>query len=220
MKQYSDNGKIFHGAYGYRWRQHFNIDQIALIIKRLSNDPTDRRCVLQIWDSTVDLDSNKIDIPCNTHVYFKVRENLLHMTVCCRSNDIIWGAYGANVVHFSVLQEYVAQRLGLEMGEYVQISDSYHAYVDVLKKTIAVLEEPVSSYPVLRNIKYPTEWKWDDLVSSEFYQLIADPLQQSWWKWRQYKDIKSAIESANKIQSADWKQACVQWLERRNKDVQ
>ena len=217
MKEYSDDGKILHGAYGYRWRNHFNVDQISLIIKRLSKDPTDRRCVLQIWDSMVDLDSSKVDIPCNTHVYFKIRGNLLHMTVCCRSNDIIWGAYGANVVHFSMLQEYVAQQLKLEMGEYVQISDSYHAYVEVLEKTVAVLKEKTIPYPDLVNIKFPTDWKWTDFELSALYQMIAHPLEESWRQWKQFKDIKSAIWAANQIQSDDWKQACVQWLERRDK---
>ena len=32
----------------------------------------------------------------------------LCMTVCNRSNDMLWGAYGANVVHMSMLQEFVA----------------------------------------------------------------------------------------------------------------
>ena len=48
------------------------------------------------------------EIPCNTAIYFKVREGKLNMTVSNRSNDVIWGTFGANVVHMSILQEYVA----------------------------------------------------------------------------------------------------------------
>jgi hypothetical protein len=50
------------------------------------------------------------------------------MTVCCRSNDAIWGAHGANAVHFSVLLEYLAARIGLQVGTLVQVSNNYHAY--------------------------------------------------------------------------------------------
>jgi hypothetical protein len=50
------------------------------------------------------------------------------MTVCNRSNDMLWGAYGANVVHMSMLQEFVAHNLNLPMGDYTQISDSFHIY--------------------------------------------------------------------------------------------
>ena len=66
----------------------------------------------------------------NTNIYFKIRENKLKMTVCCRSNDMLWGAYGVNVVHMSVLQEYMATMIGVEMGEYRQISDSFHIYTE------------------------------------------------------------------------------------------
>src|SRR3989304_1089903 len=31
MESYSDDGKTFHGAYGYRWRNHFHFDQLAII---------------------------------------------------------------------------------------------------------------------------------------------------------------------------------------------
>ena len=50
------------------------------------------------------------------------------MTVCNRSNDMLWGAYGANAVHMSMLQEYLASRLEIAVGEYTQISDSFHVY--------------------------------------------------------------------------------------------
>jgi hypothetical protein len=26
MREYSDDGEIFHGSYGYRWRHHFDLD--------------------------------------------------------------------------------------------------------------------------------------------------------------------------------------------------
>jgi hypothetical protein len=35
------------------------------------------------------------------------------MTVTNRSNDLCWGMLGANYVHFTILQEYLAARLGV-----------------------------------------------------------------------------------------------------------
>lgn len=72
MVTYSDYGKTFHGAYGHRWRQHFKdkdgnkIDQLAIVIKALKENPDDRRCVVQMWDSSVDLGKQGKDFPCNT----------------------------------------------------------------------------------------------------------------------------------------------------------
>lgn len=136
-----------HGAYGYRWLSHFDVDgggdldrlpdQLTTIVKLLQNNPYERRAVLTMWDPVADLGANKKDLPCNTHVYFRVRQTLdgavLDLTVCCRSNDIVWGAYGANAVHFSVLLEYMAARIGVSVGTMYQLSNNYHGYTATLK---------------------------------------------------------------------------------------
>lgn len=134
MEDFSDDGESLHGAYGYRWRRKFGLDQLEIIISRLRDDPNDRRCVLQMWDARADLGVNTKDAPCNTHIYFSRDERGdLDMSVCCRSNDMIWGAYGANVVHFSVLQEFMASAIGCGLGSYWQISNNYHAYARVFE---------------------------------------------------------------------------------------
>ncbi len=52
----------------------------------------------------------------------------LDMTVTNRSNDMVWGMLGANYVHFSFLQEYVAARVGAEVGRYHHFSNNLHVY--------------------------------------------------------------------------------------------
>ena len=154
MNSFSDDGKTFNGAYGYRWRNFYAKDQLNIIVERLKNNPDDRRCVVAMWECTNDLDRNTLDTPCNTHIYFKIRKNKVNMTVCCRSNDMIWGAYGANAVHFSMLQEYMASRIGVEVGVYNQISDSFHVYVDLFNEMDkAMPDEDFYSlkYPMIPN---------------------------------------------------------------------
>lgn len=63
---------------------------------------------------------------CHGHPHEQPR--YLNMTVFNRSNDLIWGTLGANVVHFSVLQEYMAARLGVKVGVYNQVSNNLHVY--------------------------------------------------------------------------------------------
>lgn len=139
--QFSDDGKIFNGAYGFRWRQKFGYDQLSQIIETLKANPADRRQVLSMWEPQDLYNRTTKDVPCNTHAYFSIdSDNLLHLTVCNRSNDMIWGAYGSNAVHFSMLQEYVAGRIGCGIGHYWQISNNFHAYVDIFEK-IKMLEE-------------------------------------------------------------------------------
>lgn len=140
IASYSDDGVHFHGAYGYRWRQYFDMeggaepgfpDQLNAIVRMLRKSHDERRAVLAAWDPVSDLERPDLkDLPCNTHLYFLIRNGHLTMTVCCRSNDIIWGCYGANVVHMSMLQEYLAARIGVPVGAYYQVSNSWHAYVE------------------------------------------------------------------------------------------
>jgi len=228
MDEYSDDGEVFHGAYGYRWRNHFSqdyrlLDQINIIIRRLKKDPIDRRCVLQMWDASYDLNVNKVDIPCNTHVYFKIRTEKLHMTVCCRSNDIIWGAYGANAVHFSMLQQYIADSLGVAMGPYVQISDSFHAYKNVFD-AYRIPEEglPCHSRELYDNFsntrfRIPRDLDFGDAMfyKSSFYKELIEPMTKAWdhWKNGEWQAAFDTVKSQMPIQ--DWRHACLEWLERR-----
>jgi thymidylate synthase len=54
----------------------------------------------------------------------------LNMTVFNRSNDLLWGALGANYCVFSFLQEYIATALELDVGTYNQVSNNMHVYIE------------------------------------------------------------------------------------------
>lgn len=137
FKDFSDDGLTLHGAYGERWRYRFGTDQLAVIAQELRDNPDSRRAVLAMWSPQADLAKSSKDIPCNTHAYFDMRGGRLNMTVCCRSNDIWWGAYGANAVHFSILLEYMAGCVGAPVGRYTQLSNNFHLYPAIVKPVIS-----------------------------------------------------------------------------------
>lgn len=86
--------------------------------------------------------------------------NVLDMTVTNRSNDMVWGMLGANYVHFTFLQEYVAARLGVEVGRYHHFTNNLHVY-----------DEPDN--PKLPKWK-PEEWLADKLVEGKnFYRCLV-----------------------------------------------
>lgn len=64
----------------------------------------------------------------NAHFDHEKGPRFLDMTVTNRSNDLIWGCLGANVVHFSFLQEYLAARIGVEVGLYHHFTNNMHVY--------------------------------------------------------------------------------------------
>ncbi len=166
IAKYSDDGKTVNGAYGYRWRWHFevvddlltlpsgdpvmeSIDQLAVIAEILTKNKDDRRCMLQMWDAEEDLGSSSKDVPCNTMATFQINtEGKLDLSVFCRSNDIIWGAYGANAVHFSFLLEYMAHWIGVSVGRYYQISVNWHGYLNTFEPMLplAKVKEMADAY--------------------------------------------------------------------------
>lgn len=252
-----DGGQTQPGAYGFRWRQHFGYDQLETIIQELKNNPLTRRCVLAMWDGGQCYDfqdnnepnsdlcsaiSGSNDVPCNTHAYFDTIDGKLNMTVCCRSNDIIWGAYGANAVHFSFLLEYVAACTGIPMGVYRQFSNNFHLYTNIVaedqlmpmareveasdryyageyasRKLVKGLQQvPLVDDPESFGTQL-MHW-FDDGVSyngsEAFLATVATPMLAA-WQAHKAKDYHAARSHAEQIKADDWRIAALEWLERR-----
>ncbi len=133
LPHFAGKGKNYHGAYGYRLRRHFGLDQLERAYQALLRNPDTRQVVLQIWDSSVDFPSPDgspadTDIPCNICSFAKVRDNKLEWTQVLRSNDLFLGV-PHNFVQFTSLQEILAGWLGIEVGHYQHIADCLHIYV-------------------------------------------------------------------------------------------
>ena len=263
---YSDDGGATQpGAYGYRWRNYFGHDQLMDIILELKQNPDSRRVVLAMWDGGArvswlnrdcppDYDQpgdsyaaalGSADVPCNTHAYFDTIDGKLNMTVCCRSNDIIWGAYGANAVHFSFLLEFLAAATGIPMGVYRQFSNNFHLYTNIvpreqlmplardvaasdrymMKETPNALNR-VPVKPLLRQVPLMTnleEFEIDlwafmsetDHLYSEKFFPFVAVPMYEAHAYYRDKNYDAAIDRANTIKAEDWRIACVEWLQRR-----
>jgi len=236
MKEYSDDGINFHAAYGYRLRTELGFDQISAAINLLRTTPDTRQCVLQIWNASSDLGSASKDIPCNDIVMLKIRNDKLNMAVCNRSNDMIWGAYGANVVQFSMLQEYIADKVGVEVGVYNQVSDSFHVYPDNPQwdylKTLSFSDFNPYKYDVKTYPLNAQERNWDNdlllfcslvdsdehsrvtsaLYSTAYFRNVVVPMYKAWAEHRQHNN---GLEYTGYILADDWRTAAYAWLLKR-----
>ena len=255
MKSFSDDSKTFWGAYGYRWREFFGWDQIAAAIQELKDNPQSRRVVVSMWNAMDDGGGNQhflmqpdfitgqkggLDVPCNTHIYFDRRDGNLNMTVCCRSNDIIWGCYGANAVHMSFLQEYMAAAIGCPVGWYTQMSNDLHLYLDrTPREKISALSRDVWSsngyrqaQPKLSPLLAPGETIEDlaDDIENFFFAFdagksphptITEQYETEFMNgtvvpmlqaWLYRKTPQSAINSCRDIRSSDWRVAMKNWI--------
>lgn len=241
IQQFSDDGITFHGAYGKRlWEKY----QIKKVIELLRADPESRRAVLQIWNHWKDLAVPSRDIPCNTHIYLKVRDEALEMRVLCRSNDMIWGAYGANAVQFSMLQEYLACSLNVALGPLTQVSDSFHVYLDGASSVVwervrnhndlmSYVEPYDDLEPSAPLVVDPERWDLELLqfmshpqtalkYQEPFFRQIAAPMaraHQPWFVNKTHPNPKvhraEAIARMDYVEDAAWRRAGKLWLMRR-----
>lgn len=119
---------VLPGAYGPRLfgSNEFGINQIMNVVGILTRKPSSRRAVIQIFDAK-DIDSKHKEIPCTTSLQFHIRKNVLHMSTTMRSNDAYLGL-PHDVFCFTMLQEMLACRLGVELGSYMHHVGSMHIY--------------------------------------------------------------------------------------------
>jgi hypothetical protein len=235
MVEFSDDGKTFNAAYGHRWRTYFGHDQLDNVIKLLRRDPTTRQAVVQIW-CDYDLVKKTKDKACNMQIIFDTCNSRLNMTVINRSNDIWWGAYGANAVHFSFLQEFVAAALACKIGVYRQVSNNFHLYTELYNAKQYLHSPPdAGSYdyysqgvvrprPIMLNIEYKLfltecemfcEDPYNERIhyANPFFEQVAHPMAMiSKVRRTQTGDGR---EYAAKIRAEDWRRAAFDWIERR-----
>lgn len=153
LNRYAGNEEIYHGAYGYRIRERFGIDQLERAYNVLKSNPKSRQAVIMIWNPNDDLpnmdgEPNNSDIPCNICSMLKVRESKLEWTQIIRSNDIFRGV-PYNFVQFTMLQEILAGWLELDVGAYTQLSDSLHLY-HTDKEVLSISERAnIKNYDIL-----------------------------------------------------------------------
>lgn len=242
MVNFSDDGVKFNAAYGHRWRKHFGFDQLAAIIEMLHRDPGSRQAIVQMWDAA-DLIKPTKDKCCNMQVIFDLRNGKLNMTVLNRSNDIWWGAYGANVVHFSILQEFIASALNKPLGVYRQVSHNLHLYTELYNAT-QFINNPPSEYdggqysshsaeyhpqfvryrPLMDNDDWQTflrecERFCNDPFNSEyeyqnsFFNTVAHPVAMV--SFSRKNKLGDGYEWADLIEAEDWRLAVENWIARR-----
>ena len=114
------------GAYGPRLIGPRDGDQLEVVVDLLGRKPTTRQAVLQLFDAS-DLQSGQRDVPCTCTIQFLNRDDRLEVVTYMRSNDAYLGL-PHDVFCFTLLQEWVARRLGVDVGRYKHTVGSLHVY--------------------------------------------------------------------------------------------
>jgi thymidylate synthase len=131
-KYWSTFGNDFSYTYGQRLSQ-----SVQKIIRKLNHNLYGRGAFLSVWSKTEDEDHflQGKRIPCTIGYQFLVRKaggvDKLYCYVCQRSCDLV-NFFCLDVAKAALLQRYIAEKLGVEVGHLVFNITSLHAYkIDV-----------------------------------------------------------------------------------------
>lgn len=241
MPDFANAHEELDGSYGSRWRTTWG-DQLNEVVAHLRENPLSRRAVLTMWSGR-DLyradarnGGYSKDVPCNTHCYLAVRDGALDITVCNRSNDILWGMLGSDFVTFSILHEYLALRLGLSVGLYHHFTNNLHAYVERWNPRewlkdyedggthsqdwypaegqagMPLLHRPeVFDAEVCEFVERHSRDAFAGVYAEPFLRDVAQPLCIAWHHVKRGDD-QAAFGSIRNVADEDWRQRATQWL--------
>ena len=190
--QFSDDGHTLNGAYGFRLKEHFKIDQIQQAINILKDDDITRRVVLTMY-SPEDLLSDSKDIPCNTTIYLKIRNAKLDITILNRSNDLFLGV-PYNVFVFYLLQVYISKEVNCKVGTQTHYTDSLHLY----EKHFDKVEKIIRNNSINEIIELEKRYKFSensnyiyinhkDVINKKFYNMDESQYKQMFILFDKFK---------------------------------
>jgi len=101
------------------------INQIDQCIKMLRECGFTRRAQAVTWKAWADIGIE--DPACLQRMHFRIQNDKLNMNIHMRSNDAYKAAF-MNMYAFIELQAMMAEKIGVGVGEYCHIVDSFHIY--------------------------------------------------------------------------------------------
>ncbi|MFX1312168.1 MAG: thymidylate synthase [Promethearchaeota archaeon] len=107
------------------------IDQMKYIKQKLKEKPYSRRAQAITWRPLVD--PYHVDPPCLQRIFMRIKDRHLIMQTTWRSRDL-FRAWEANVNGMIRIQKSIADELGVEMGHYLDFSNSLHIYGNTISE--------------------------------------------------------------------------------------
>lgn len=191
-------------VYGYLWRSFGGeypkmngVDQIARLIREISENPNSRRLLVSGWDPRV-CDDVALP-PCHTLFQFKVEnketdsnqdsdpkseiqnpKSVLHCQLYQRSADAFLGV-PFNISSYALMTHLVAHVCGLEVGDFIHTFGDLHIYSNHLDQVDELLSREPMPLPTLAFVDADSLTGLDGLLNFKFENLKLDNYH-SWGK--------------------------------------
>jgi thymidylate synthase len=145
------------------------VDQLALVIEGIKQDPNSRRHILNSWN-VGELDQMALP-PCHVMSQFSVNKNQeLSCHMYQRSVDVFLGI-PFNIASYALLTHMIAQVCDLGIGELVISTGDTHIYHDHREQVAEQLTRTEYPLPRLRlseSIKNIDDFKMDDILLDNY----------------------------------------------------
>ncbi|KAG0303870.1 hypothetical protein BGZ98_006183 [Dissophora globulifera] len=178
-------------VYGFQWR-HFGaeykdcdtdytgqgVDQLAEVIWKIKNTPTDRRIIMSAWNPA-DLKSMALP-PCHMFCQFYVStptEDQPRAKLSCqlyqRSCDMGLGV-PFNIASYALLTKMIAHVTDLDCGDFIHTMGDTHIYLDHTEALKVQLEREPRPFPKLYIRPFQHEVTEDSIQAKRVIQSIDD----------------------------------------------
>lgn len=115
------------------------INQIdKFVVPLLNKDQKTRRAVVSLWNPKIDSNIFNKEVPSLITLGFNIVNNKINITAIIRSNNLFFG-FPANIYQIFLLQEYVCQRISLDIGTITVFMMSAHIFDDKFDKVRDVI---------------------------------------------------------------------------------
>ena len=186
--------------YGNRLGGYFRnngevVDALAVVAKKLLEQPESRHCYVSLWDSGRDLLADT-GHPCMVSLFFRRFDNKLSLSATFRTHNA-FDAWLPNAYCLIAIQKFVAEKASMECGVLTLISHSISLDTSVLVKSRAIAARKLTSMVVNRDngkrtlrfdpngsIKITLDFETRELVVEHLYNEV---------RINQYR-AKSALE--------------------------
>ena len=169
-------------VYGVQWRSWptpdgGHIDQIALVLEQLKQNPDSRRHLVSAWN-VAELDEMAL-MPCHAFFQFYVADGKLSCQLYQRSADMFLGV-PFNIASYALLTLMVAQQTGLEPGEFIWTGGDCHIYDNHVEQVEKQLARDPFPYPTIKIAKHDSifDYEFEDfeIVGYQHHPGIKAPV--------------------------------------------
>ena len=153
-------------GWDYTYHDRFS-RYMPFVIDELKRNRESRRAVIAIRDN--EKDSNSNDPACMQSIQYFIRNNKLDCMIYFRSNDLP-EAFFFNAFGLIILQEKIANELGVGIGTYTHRSNSMHCY----EKDFKLLENYAKAIREKQSDELCYNYKddWDEIMNSEIPGIL------------------------------------------------